>query len=283
MIYKKIFFPIGGGEELEERIYGALLVNKFFGSHLSVISCQLDPQEIYNVRMTLRGGISMSEFIDSAKEELITEQNETMEIFKKKCKELGVSFDENQHTPNSAFLRNLIGTRSDLVEKHSKYCDLIVAAVPPTGVITGTFEAAVMKSGKSAIIIPRTMTEFKIDKILVSLTGSISSSRALTNSIPLLKQAKEVHCITSKHYLQESMEETKGRIENYLDIHGIKPSFEVVNTEGKIPGQVLLDSANSFGANLIVAGIDADSGLKEIFLGGASKFFLRNTKIPIFV
>ncbi len=31
MQLKKIFFPIGGGEELAERIHGALLVNKFFG------------------------------------------------------------------------------------------------------------------------------------------------------------------------------------------------------------------------------------------------------------
>lgn len=29
MQLKKIFFPIGGGEELAERIHGALLVNKF--------------------------------------------------------------------------------------------------------------------------------------------------------------------------------------------------------------------------------------------------------------
>ena len=36
MELKKLFFPIGAGEELRERIRGALLVNKFFGTHLSI-------------------------------------------------------------------------------------------------------------------------------------------------------------------------------------------------------------------------------------------------------
>lgn len=278
---KKLFFPIGGGEELEERIHAALLVNKFFGTHMSIMSCQLDPETVYNVRMTLRGGIMLNEFLESAKEELETEQKHITHIVKDECAKLGIEYNEDQHTPNSAFVRNMLGTRSELVEKHSKYTDAVVAAVPPNGVITGTFEAAVVKSGKPAIVIPRKMKEFKLDKILVSLTGSTSSSRALSNALPAIMNAKEVHCITAEHYLQEDIAETKGRILNYLDLHGIKADLELLRTEGKIPGQVLLEKAKEFGADAIVAGIDTDSGLREIFLGGGSKYFLANTNIPI--
>ena len=38
MELKKIFFPIGGGTHLEERIRGALLVNRHFGTYLSVLA-----------------------------------------------------------------------------------------------------------------------------------------------------------------------------------------------------------------------------------------------------
>lgn len=278
---KKLFFPIGGGEELRERIHGALLVNKFFGTHMSIMSCQLDPETVYNVRMTLRGGIMLHEFLDSAKEELEKEQEQTTAIVKDECAKLGLEYSENQHTPNSAFLRNMLGTRSELVEKHSKYTDAVVAAVPPNGVITGTFEASVVKSGKPAIVIPRKLKEFKLDKILICLTGSTSSSRALSNALPAIKNAKEVYCITADHYLQEDRAETKGRIINYFDLHGIKTDLEVLKIESKIPGQVLLESADRFGADVIVAGIDTDTGLREIFLGGGSKYFLANTKIPV--
>lgn len=280
MDYKKLFFPIGGGEELRERIHGALLINKRFNAHLSILSCQLDPEVVYNTRMTLRGGIMLNEFLESAKEELIEQQELTEKIVKEECEKLDIRYTENQHTPNSAFLRNMLGTRSELVEKHSKYCDLVVAAVPPNGIITGTFEAAVMKSGKPSISFPRKMTEFKTDRILLALTGSTSSSRALHNALPLLKEAKEVFCITAQHYLQDDMAETHGRIANYLNMHDIKPQFEMVKTEGKVPGQVLLKHADKFDVDMIVAGVDTNTGIREIFLGGASKYFLEHTKYP---
>lgn len=278
---KKLFFPIGGGEELRERIHGALLVNKFFGTHMSIMSCQLDPETVYNVRMTLRGGIMLNEFLDNAKEELEREQKNITSIVKEECEKLGIEYNENQQVPNSAYLRNMLGTRSELVEKHSKYTDAVVAAVPPNGVITGTFEASVVKSGKPAIVIPRKLKEFKMDRVLISLTGSTSSSRALSNALPAIQNAKEVYCITAEHYLQEDIAETKGRILNYFELHGIKADLEVLKTEGKIPGQVLLESAQNFNADIIVAGIDTDSGIREIFLGGGSRYFLANTKIPI--
>lgn len=281
MDFKKLFFAIGGGEELRERIHAALLINKYFGSHLSIIACQLDPETVYNTRMTLRGGIMLDEFLRTAKEELAEEQSLNEKIVKEECKKLGITYSEDQHTKNSAFLRNMLGTRSELVEKHSKYCDLVVAAVPPHGVITGTFEASVVKSGKPAIAFPRKMTEFKTDRILLSLTGSTSSARALHNALPIIKNAKEVFCITSQHYLQDGMDETKGRILNYLDIHGINPNFEVVKTEGKVPGQALLKAADKYEVDMIVAGIDTNTGIREIFLGGASKYFLENTKYPV--
>ncbi|CZE48916.1 universal stress protein [Campylobacter geochelonis] len=283
MMFKKLFFPIGGGDELKERIHGALLVNKWFGTHMSIMAFQLDPSTVYNVRMTLRGGVMMDEFLKTAKEELEAEQEENIRIFKEECDKLGIKVSEDQHQPNSAFLRNVIGTRSELVEKHSKYCDLVVVAVPPTGTITGTFEAGVVKSGKPAIVIPRELKEFKIERVLVSLTGSTTNSRALTNAIPILKEAKEVHCITAQHYLQDSMEETQGRIRNYLSMHGINPTFEIVKTEGKIPGQVLTDAAKNGKFDLIVTGINEDSGFREIFLGGASRYFLKNTTVPVFM
>ena len=113
MELKKIFFPIGGGEELRERIQGALLVNKFFGVHMNIISCQLDPQKIYNVRMNLKGGVLFDEFLKSANDELKAQRDEVENIFEEECKKLNVSITQDLGIKNSAFLRHLIGIRSE--------------------------------------------------------------------------------------------------------------------------------------------------------------------------
>lgn len=281
MVLKKLFFPIGAGEELRERIHGALLVNKFFGTHMEILACQLDPETVYNVRMTLRGGIVFDEFLASAKAELKNEQIENEKIFKEECEKLGVASSSDVQEPNSASIQNKIGLRTKYVARHSKYCDLVVAAVPPTGEMTGTFEAAVIKSGRPCIVIPRVMKKFSADKILVSITGTTASAKALGHSIDLLRKAKKVHCIMAKSEFQEGEDDMMSVVKEYLEVHGIKATYEFLTTDGKRPGEMLIKTANDGDYDLIVAGAQADNGIREMFLGGTSKYFLQNTKIPV--
>ena len=88
MKYKKLLFPIGAGEDIEPRIYGALKVAQWFNTHMEILTCQLDPSVVYNMKMTLRGGVLFEEFLKSAKSELAVEHEENEKIFKKICSEL---------------------------------------------------------------------------------------------------------------------------------------------------------------------------------------------------
>ena len=283
MQYKKIFFPIGAGDDVKERIRGALLVAKHFNSHIEILACQLDPGVVYNMKMTLRGGVLFEEFLKSAKSELAVEHEENEKIFNKICAELGIKVTseiiEDVCTANFTIHS---GKRSAIVEQESKFCDLVVAAVPLDGKITGTFESAVLKSGKNAIVIPRKMREFKADNILVSWTGTTQSSRALTGSIDLLKKAKKVQCITSKASLGDNAELNLKKLEEYFKIHGISATFEVIATT-MIPGEALLKAAIDRNADLIVASRYGENGLMEMVLGGTSRFFLEHTNIPVYL
>ncbi|MBF0917942.1 MAG: universal stress protein, partial [Campylobacter sp.] len=155
MKYKKLLFPIGAGDDIEPRIYGALKVAQWFKAHMEILTCQLDPSVVYNMKMTLRGGVLFEEFLKSAKSELAVEHEENEKLFNKICAELGIKVsDEVIEDVCTANFTIHNGKRSAIVEQESKFCDLVVAAVPLDGKITGTFESAVLKSGKNAIVIP---------------------------------------------------------------------------------------------------------------------------------
>ena len=284
MQYKKIFFPIGAGDDVKERIRGALLVAKHFNSHIEILACQLDPGVVYNMKKTLRGGVLYDEFLKAAKAELGVEHERNETIFHKLCEELGVQVsDEPIEGKTTAKFVTKSGKRSVVVEQESKFCDMVVAAVPLDGKITGTFEAAVLKSGKTAITIPRRITSFKADNILVSWNGSTQNSRAVSSSIELLKKAKKVHCITCMpHSGDGSAEENLKKLEEYLKLHDIQATYEVVSTTS-VPGEALLRSAKEGGFDLIVAGRYGENGFLEIFLSGTSRYFLKNTTIPVFM
>jgi len=279
MKYKKLLFPIGAGDDIEPRIYGALKVAQWFKAHMEILTCQLDPSVVYNMKMTLRGGVLFEEFLKSAKSELAVEHEENEKLFNKICAELGIKVsDEIIEDVCTANFTIHNGKRSAIVEQESKFCDLVVAAVPLDGKITGTFESAVLKSGKNAIVIPRKMRDF----ILVSWTGTTQSSRALTGAIDLLKNAKKVQCITSKASLGDNAELNLKKLEEYFKIHGISASFEIIATT-MIPGEALLKAANDRNADLIVASRYGENGLMEMVLGGTSRFFLEHTNIPVYL
>ncbi|MGH1600089.1 universal stress protein [Campylobacter majalis] len=283
MQYKKILFPIAAGEDVVPRIYGALKVAKWFNTHMQILSAQLDPSSVYNMKMTLRGGVLYEEFLKNAKDDLEEANAKNYAEFEKICKEFDISIsDKPIDGKASASFKVKEGKRSIVFEDEAKFCDLIVASVSMTGKITGSFEAAVMKSGKDCIVIPRNLTEFNPQNILVSWAATPSNSRALTSSLPILKQAKSVHCITARAALGENAEHSLNMLKEYFELHDINATYEIINTSS-IPGEALLKEAKNGNFDLVVAGRQGENGLREMFLGGTSRFFLEHTDIPVFL
>lgn len=281
MEIRKIFFPIGGGDSFEGRIYGALLVGKFFKSHIKFLASQIDFDLVYNMQMSLtfKSRNVFDVFKETFASQLDEEKNKNYEIFQSLCKKADVKISKtpivNEATADFVTKQ---GVRSKVVEYESKFCDFIITATPPHGENTGTF-GAVLKSGKNAIIIPRELKKFSADNILVGWNGTTSISRALTQSIFLLKMAKNVHIITTYKYANDKL---KDDLLEYLSIHGVNANFEIINTTS-IPGEALLCAAQDGYFDLVVASGYGENGLQEMHLGGTTKYFLQHSPIPVFV
>lgn len=272
MTYKKLFFPIGGGEELEERLYGAFLIAKHFGVQLEVLESRL--KSIIKMTDSMRLPKEIQKSIDEVLENQYKEKDEEFkELINKILKE--TAFDKNLLTLNIKE-----GIRSSLVEQDSKYCDLVIAAAPPSGITTATFETAVLKSGKPVLMFPRIMRKFCIDKIIIGWNNSPEVSKALTSSLEILKEAKEIKIVSSKEYIKDESELKD--IVKYLELHDIKADYEMVKTT-RVPGQGLLNAAIDGNFDLIVAGAFGHKGLKELMFGGTTRYLLENSTLPVFL
>lgn len=278
MLPKKMFFPIGGGEELEERIFGALLVSKYFNTHLEILASEPTPSNLIPPEMGMPGNL-LKELGLAVKKNIQAEAKINEEIFKTTCKKLDISVSQApKEDASTAHLTVGEGYRSTLVSQQSKFCDMVIAAAPTNGIATATFESAVLESGKPVIVIPRVMKEFKVDNILIGWNNSPQASRAVLDSIPILKKAKKVHIISSKEYTKESLSCIKD-LQNYLAVHDIDASFELVETT-RVPGKALLNNAQKGNFDLIIAGAYGRKGLKELMLGAATRYLLEHTTIP---
>lgn len=281
MLYKKIFFPIGGGEELQERIHGALLIAKHFNTHLEILKADL----MANTDRYKHLGIPLSlieEMDKMVKAQFSNSLNECIDLLKSKTKELDIAISDNEIEGNTTVnIKMREGVRSELVEQESKFCDLVIAAAPPSGLTTATFETSVIKSGKPVLMFPRVMKKFDTKNIIIGWNNSTEVSRAITSAIGLLKQAKKVHIISSKEYAKDNY--TVDELRKYLDFHQIETTFDIVETT-RTPGEALYREALNGNFDLMVAGAYGhNKGLRELFLGGATRYLLEHSTIPVFM
>lgn len=276
MNYKKFFMPIGGGDELEERITGALLVAKYFNVHLEILHSM--PERNFDKHIPIHIRKELEKFsLENRNIEMLT-FNDLILKLATKVDVLVSKVPLLESTTVHALIQ--LGTRSSLVEKESKFSDLVIAASPPNGETTATFEAAVLHSGKPVIMIPRVMTSFKLDSILIAWNGSQEIARAITSAMSIIKKAKKVHLISTKENSNNG--ETLDRIEDYLSFHGVTVTKELIKTK-IYPGEALLETAQKGKFDLMITGAYSHKGLKEMVFGGTTKYLLKHSDIPVFM
>ena len=280
MTYNKMFFPIGGGDELEERIHGAMLIGKYFQAHLEILKAKANPTQMMNIDQSL-SPVVLKQLNNMVKDEIKNDVLMHSIIVEDEAKKLGVTVSKKRvkGTPTVEMI-TARGYRSQIIEQESKYCDEVVVASPPKGKITATFETTITKSGKPALMFPRKMKSFSTKKIIIGWNNSPEVARAVSQAIPLMQKAKKVHIITSKEYTTDIKDITK--LQAFLACHDITTTYEIVKTT-MIPGEALLTHAKKGNYDLIVAGAFGHKGFKELMLGGTTQYLLKNTDIPVFM
>ncbi len=279
-MYKKMFFPIGGGDELEHRLYGAMLVAKYFKVNLEILKSQENPNNKISSTIQLPDYIK-KEIEEVLKLQLENEHQSFYDILNKVALDLDIKVSSKPLANEaSVYAKTKDGLRSILVEQASKFCDLVVASSPPSGISTATFESAVLKSGKSVLMIPRIMRVFDTKNIIIGWNNSTEVSRSLTSSMDILKQAQRVHIVTSKQYSSDLS--NMNSLVSYLKCHDVDASYEFIKTT-RIPGQALLNASLDGNFDLIVAGAYGHKGLRELMFGGATRYLLENSTLPVFM
>jgi len=275
MTYKKMLFPINRGEELQERIHGALLISKYFQAHLDILKAATSAHEFTKVGHLAPELDAM--VLKRDKEDLITSEK----FIREESKKLDITISNKliKESPTVRIISD-IGSRSKIIEQESRYCDLLLLASPPNGKVTELFETSITKSGKPVIMFPRELETFNTENILIGWNNSPQSARAVSLAIPLLQKAKTIHIVTSKEYIKESIHIRK--LQEYLKSHNIETTIELVTTT-LIPGEALLKKAKEGNFDMIVAGAFGRKGFRELMLGGTTEHILKKTTIPVFM
>jgi nucleotide-binding universal stress UspA family protein len=178
---------------------------------------------------------------------------------------------------------------ADAVTRLAHYADLtILGKRDPENVPVGQpgdfLETAVLQSGGPTLVVPHSGTYTAIGGMaVVAWNRSRESARAIKDSLPLLKLAREVTVITTRaapsHEIPSLPSGTE--VARFLSRHGIKA--EAVEHRGIDidRGEWLLSRTADLSAQLVVMGAYGHSRLRELVLGGVTRTFLQSMTVPV--
>jgi len=272
MPYKTILVHVDNGKRSAVRLDIACRLAKLSDAHLIGLHA-LTVVKLPSYAM-VEGGVQVREF----HERMLSESAVAAEaMFKQAVKATGVEKVEWRKSRRDAV---------ESVPVHGRYADVLVIGQPnetdASGVEPDFAERLLLSAGRPALVIPYAGDFPAVGtRVLVAWNASREATRALTDAIPILREAKQVDVIAFNPKDAPHGEVPGADIGLYLARHGIKVSVSQQTADDVDVGNQLLSRAADLDSDLIVMGAYGHSRMKELILGGATRTVLNSMTVPV--
>ncbi|CAN7582900.1 universal stress protein [Mesorhizobium amorphae] len=191
-----------------------------------------------------------------------------------------VSADLSDDYPDTAWADEVIGRRARYADLTILGPDLLTSPTLRDKVIQG----ALFSSGKPILLVPEgARPTLKPKRILVAWDARLESSRAVRESLDMLKSAEQVHLVMVDPIEDEFHHgaEPGADAATYLARHGVKVTVERLPSANHSVADVLRQHAGDVAAELMVMGAYGHSRLRERIFGGVTKSMLEEQSLPV--
>jgi len=260
-----------------ELVRAASLVAADHSAHL-VGFYIVHPLDLYVARIA---ETSISTDIRSA---LYQNQVDTMQ----KLKGIFTKLTKNQDFSSEwRYIDNKVDSIHTLLVRQSAVTDLLIMSQgsPSSGAEQhNELERALIDSTAPILMVP---TEFDHDTIgqhvLAGWDMKASAGRAIQAALPFMNSAEKVQVIrlTRDPESDEFQSNIDTELENMLSRHGTDAKLKISKTQTRNAGEALHAEAELRGSDLIVIGAFGHARVREIIFGGATRFLVKQSKIPL--
>jgi nucleotide-binding universal stress UspA family protein len=180
-------------------------------------------------------------------------------------------------------LRGTSGLAAHGVVESCRAADLVIASQPAAGRV-GEMDDVLFESGRPVLFIPWIARDCKpFARILVAWDGSRESTRAIFDSIPLLRAAAEVEVfsIDAPDTKVQSAALSGGDIAETLARRGLKVTVNSQESERLPISAVIENRCSDFAADLLVMGAYSHTRIRERLFGGVTQTLLESMTVPV--
>ena len=268
---KDIVVNLGSGASSPTADF-AISVAETFEAHLTGVAFVYDAM----IPGTALGGIP-PEFIELQRSEAEKAASGAIGHFEQAAKRSGISYE-------SRMLNASIAGAAEELGKLARRFDLAIVGQAnrdegePADVVD---ESVLFESGRPVVVVPFIQKAgLKLDRVMVCWDGSRAATRAVANSMPFLKKAKQVEVVlvTSKGF---KIDEAPGAdLAKHLARHDLQVVLKRITSPDIDIASTILSYAADTSADMIVMGGYGHSRLREFVLGGVTRGILESMTVP---
>jgi nucleotide-binding universal stress UspA family protein len=173
------------------------------------------------------------------------------------------------------------GQEAEIVTQQARLADITVVPHPISGEALsswGTLHAVLFDSGRPVVIAPRSEPSSIGNKVCLAWNGTAESAEAMLSALPWLRKAEAARVLSSEEYQRHGP--AAPEIVAYLAAHGINADIEIFSPDRNSVGGGLLTAARRFGCDLLSMGAYSHSRLRQMILGGVTRYVLENADLP---
>lgn len=276
MSYRSILVVLDGSQHCDARVALAARLALAQDSHLVGVA----PTGLVNLPSALQPyRVDGVDLVATARQQIEQRAADAVHRFKTQVAPLGLaSYEGHVHDDEmlSAVLQN--ARTNDLVvlgQNDPKHFSPLVSSDFPQQVF--------LHAGRPVLVVP-CLGEFERvgQRVVVAWDDSQAATRAVTDALPLLRQAAQVEVLCLTRSAEGQAAESLQALAQWLGRHGVQAQTHHEVTQGDI-SQRLLSQTAEWGADLLVMGGYGHARLTELLMGGVTRNMLSHMTVPVLI
>lgn len=284
MAIKHMLVPVGDIANDEGAIGAALQLTQDFGGHAECLFVAGDVSDVVPA-----GAMGLFESVqvqmrDEYEQDRDKKRDTARQRFDEMLQERNIDYRENALPAElaSASWETVSGAVSEVVASRGGAYDMVVVGRPiPDRTTVGELaaEAALFRTGRPVLIAPPETPGSIGDAVVIGWNRSAGAARTVSAALPLLERSRSVTIVSVTTGAKQGP--SPQQMAKYLTWHDVQAEVVEIPPDHRLVGEVLLEEAEKINADLLVMGAYSHSRLRELILGGVTRYALQNAEIPV--
>jgi nucleotide-binding universal stress UspA family protein len=284
MSARKFLLPLSSSASGEVALHTALMLTKMWNAHLLVLHIRVDSRDIAPLAGEGMSGAMIEEMMTATEKESGSRAHSLRDLFDMATEEHAVMVGDSVPGGNepSASFAAVTGREEEIIAHQARLSDLTIVPHPQAGedvASADALHAVLFDSGRPVLLSPIVRPGTIGKRIAVAWNGLSNSASALGSAMPFIRQAEAVRVLASDEYQKRGP--SAADVVEYIAHHGVTADIANFQSIDRYVGAGLLAAAAEFDADLMVMGAYSSSRLRELILGGTTRYVLENAHLPV--